>query len=341
MEYLLSEYTASQRKQLINTKQLYEHYIRQKNRYYRDFNLSMFWKKSGGKEYLTKQNSITKKTSSLGVRTTETEKIHSDFISHKDALKTELSELEARMEKMRKLNKIELLGRAPASLIRIYRKINELGLNSKIILIGTNALYAYESHCGVFVAEEQLATDDIDLLNKKSKELSLVFTEVLPGGKLSELLRLIDPSFIQDSDIPYRFRNKEGMLIELISPISQKMSFQTYRKDPLFTDIIDLEMEGMQWLENSRIFESMVIDETGAFAIIPTIHPLEFAVYKHWLSSRHDREILKKQRDFEQSRLVTQLIRDYMVDIDTDAELVSMKHFNRDAIDAYRREMKK
>jgi len=335
MEYLLSEYTASQRKQLINTKQLYEHYIHQKNRYYRDFNLSMFWKKSGGKEYLTKQNSITKKTSSLGVRNAETDKIHTDFISHKDTLKTELSELKARMEKMRKLNKIELLGRAPASLICIYRKINELNLNSKIILIGTNALYAYESHCGVFVAEEQLATDDIDLLNKKSKELSLIFTEVLPGGKLSELLRLIDPSFIQDSDIPYRFRNKEGMLIELISPISQKMSFQSYREDPLFTDIIDLEMEGMQWLENSRIFESMVIDETGAFAIIPTIHPLEFAVYKHWLSTQPGREVLKKNRDYQQSQLVTQLIQEYMVNIDIKEELAQMKHFKKSVVDAY------
>jgi hypothetical protein len=135
---------------------------------------------------------------------------------------------------------------------------------------------------------------------------------------------------------------KHSELIELISPISpisQKMSVQTYREDPLFTDIIDLEMEGMQWLENSRIFESMVIDETGSFAIVPTIHPLEFAVYKYWLSLRSDRDVLKKQRDFEQSRLVTQLIRDYMVNIDIDAELTSMKHFNYDAIMAYRHEM--
>lgn len=340
LEFFFTEYTASQRKQYINAKQLYERYIQQKNRYYRDFNLSMFWKKAGGNEYLTKQYAISKKTSSLGVRNEKTQKIYDDFIAHKQALKAELNTLETKLDKTRKLNKIELITRTPKALVKIFQKINELDLNHKVLLIGTNSLYAYEAYCGLFVDEDQLATDDIDLLNKKSKEVSLIFTEVLPRGKLSELLRLIDRSFEKDAEVPYRFRNKEGVILELINPIGQKIVIPEYREDPLFTDIISLEMEGMQWLENSRIFEAMVVGDNGECSIIPTIHPLEFAVYKNWLSQQHDRDIIKKQRDYEQAVLVTQLIKAYMLNIDIDEELANMRHFKKSVIELYRKDMK-
>lgn len=98
-------------------------------------------------------------------------------------------------------------------------------------------------------------------------------------------------------------------------------------------------MAGMQWIENSRIFRSFVIGQTGECAILSTIHPLEFAVYKHWLSRRPDRAPLKRTRDAEQSRLVTCLIRDYMVDIDIPGELESMKHFKKEVIDRYASEV--
>lgn len=340
LEFHFTEYTASQRKQYINAKQLYERYIGLKSRYYRDFNLSMFWKKTAGREYLTKQHALGRKTASLGVRNDESEKIYADFIAHKQSLHEELSSVHVKLQKHEKINKIELLSRAPNALVKIFQKINELDLNRKVLLIGTNSLYAYEARCGVFVEEEQLATDDIDLLNKKSKAVSLVFTEVLPGGKLGELLKLIDKSFEKDAKVPYRFVNKEGVMLELINPISQRVAFQEYRSDPFFTDVIDLEMEGMQWLENSRIFEVMVVAQNGSCAIVPTIHPLEFAVYKNWLSRQSSRDIIKKRRDFEQSVLVTQLIREYMVDIEMDDALQNLRHFKKEIVEQYRRDMK-
>ncbi len=73
-------------------------------------------------------------------------------------------------------------------MVAIYQKINELKLDDKMVLIGTNALYAYEAHCALFVEKEQLATDDIDVLAKSSKELSVIFREVLPKVKVTSLL---------------------------------------------------------------------------------------------------------------------------------------------------------
>jgi len=332
MSFIFSEYTTSQRKQYINSKQLYEYYIEKKNEYFMNYNLSMYWRKSGQKEYLTKKHSASNRVTSLGVKSEETIKIYEDFLQHKKGLKAEIFMLEEKLDKARKLNKIELLTRTPSALVQIYQKINELKLDNKMILIGTNALYAYESYCGLFVEDEQLATEDIDLLAKESKELSVIFREVLPKGKLTSFIKLIDKSFEQDKNLPYRFRNKSGVLLEIISPTNSK---KTIKKNS-FMDILDLEMQGMQWLENSRIFKSMVIGEDGKMAILSTIHPLEYAVYKHWLSSQFDRNIHKKNRDYQQSKLVTTLIKEYMVNIDIDEELENMKHFNKLVIERYK-----
>jgi len=339
MPFHFTEYNTSQRKHYLNTQQLYEHYIQKKQRYYLEFHVSMYWKKVGEKEYLSKKRSSTNTVTSLGVKSEETVKIYEEFVRSKTVLKEELSTLEAKLYKAQKLSKIEQLTRVPNALVNIYRKINELGLDEKMILIGTNALYAYEAYCGVFVEEENLATEDIDLLNKQSKELSVVFAEVLPEGKLVELLKLIDKSFEPDAQVPYRFRNKEGVLLEVLSPVQNKSAFDGLQSSDDFAQMTALTMEGMQWLENSRLFKTMVIADNGKCATLSTIHPLEFAIYKNWLSTVHDRNILKKNRDHAQSRLVTQLIEEYMVNIDVPKDLSQMKHFRKDVIELYAKEL--
>ena len=338
MPFHFVEYTTSQRKHYINTQQLYEHYIQKKQRYYREYHVSMYWKKAGGREYLTKKRSSTNTVTSLGVKSDETIEIYEKFMHAKTALKEEISELEAKLDKARKLSRIEQLTRVPSALVEIYRKINELGLDEKMILIGTNALYAYEAYCGVFVEEENLSTGDIDLLNKQNKELSVIFAEVLPEGKLMELLKLIDKSFEPDAQVPYRFRNKEGVLLEVLSPMQEKHAFDARQSRDAFAGATTLSMEGMQWLENSRLFKSMVIADNGKCATLSTIHPLEFAVYKNWLATVPDRNILKKNRDHAQSRLVTRLIQEYMVNIDIPRELSQMKHFSKEVIERYAKE---
>jgi len=333
------EYSSSQRKHYINTQQLYEHYLQKKQRYLKEYRVSMYWRHAGGKEYLTKKHSATNRITSLGVKNAETERIYEEFVRSKAALKEELSLLEARMEKARKLSRIEQLTRVPNALVDIYRKINELGLDDKMILIGTNALYAYEAYCGVFVEEENLATEDIDLLNKHSKSLSVIFREVAPEGDLGQLIRLIDKSFEPDAKVPYRFRNKEGVLLEVLTPIRQHVAFGSVKEVNTFVQMTTLEMEGMQWLENARLFKSMVVADNGKCALLSTIHPLEFAIYKNWLSTVNDRNILKKNRDHTQSRLVTQLIEKYMVNIEIARELNQLKHIRKDVVELYEKEV--
>ena len=68
------------------------------------------------------------------------------------------------------MNKFYKITRVPNVLVELFRKINELGLDDKVIVIGTNALYAYEAYSGVFIEDEHLATYDIDVFNKRDSK---------------------------------------------------------------------------------------------------------------------------------------------------------------------------
>ena len=95
----------------------------------------------------------------------------------------------------------------------------------------------------------------------------------------------------------------------------------------------------MQWLENSRLFKETIIAMNGQSANITTIHPLEYAIYKNWLSKQKDRDFQKQQRDKYQSQLVTKIIMDYMPNIEINEELKVLKHLKKEIIDTYREEI--
>ena len=209
-----------------------------------------------------------------------------------------------------------------------------MGLDDKLIVIGTNSLYAYEAKAGIMIEEEHLATHDIDILNRKDKGVSFIFTELSQTTNAIDLLQSIDKSFYQSPKVPYRFINKDGIWIELIIP-TKDTAQNNLEKRNLFLDVTPLAMEGIQWIENARLFKETIIGTNGRAANVTTIHPLEYAVYKNWLGQREDRDFIKHTRDIEQSKLVTKIILDYMPNIDIEKEVLNLKHIKKEVVDDY------
>ena len=79
--------------------------------------------------------------------------------------------------------------------------------------------------------------------------------------------------------------------------------------------------------------------ENGKCANITTVHPLEFAIYKQWLSKQETRDYQKHIRDQQQSKLVTQLMQECMVDIDIKEEAKKIKHLKKEIVDDYLKEI--
>ena len=328
------EYNDLQIKQKHNSKMLYDTYLEALHLYNLQFRYKMLWQKhKDGYQLLAKENLKTGKREYLGRRNEETEKISEQFRSSKQQIKERLKNLKEKLKRDEKLNKIERIARAPKELVALFHKINELDLDDKLIVIGTNSLYAYEAKAGIMIEESHLATHDIDILNRKDKGVSFMFNVLSETSTALELLQSIDKSFYQSPKAPYRFINNDGVWIELIIPSSDRMQGNT--QSDFFSDVTPLAMEGMQWIENARLFKETIIGLDGRSANITTIHPLEYAIYKNWLGQREDRDFLKHTRDLEQSKLVTKIITEYMPNIHIEKEIVNIKHITKKLIDDY------
>jgi hypothetical protein len=280
----------------------------------------MLWQKhKDGYELLAKENLKTKKRKYLGRRNEKTEEIIKSFRNAKLQIKERLKNLKERLKRDAKLNKIEGITRAPKELIAFFQKINVLDLDNKLIVIGTNSLYAYEAKVGIMLEESHLATYDIDILNRKDKGISFLFRTLTETSTALDFLQSIDKSFYQSPKVPYRFINNNGVWIELI-----------------FCDVLPLAMDGLQWIENARLFKETIIGLDGKSANISTIHPLEYAIYKNWLGQREDRDFLKHTRDIAQSKLVSHIVMEYMPHIDVLKEVSNMKHISKEVLEDYR-----
>jgi len=328
------EYNDLQIKQKLNSKMLYESYLEVLHIYNLQFRYKMLWQKhKDGYQLLAKENLKTKKREYLGRRDENTEEIIDNFRNSKLQIKERLKLLKERLKRDEKLNKLESIARVPKELIALLHKINELDLDNKLIVIGTNSLYAYEAKVGIMIEESNLATHDIDILNRKDRGISFMFSKLSQTSTALELLQSIDKSFYQSPKVPYRFINNDEVWIELITSSVDIMHENS--KSDFFCDVLPLAMDGLQWIESARLFKETIIGLDGKSANITTIHPLEYAIYKNWLGQQEDRDFLKHTRDIEQSKLVTNIIIQYMPNIDIPKEVSNIKHINKEVVEDY------
>lgn len=323
-------YSDEQRKTYINTELIYKSYISKKKRYDKSFRYRMGWQKVKDKEYLFRECFDTKKRKSLGVRSGKTEAIYDLFRTQKAELKKSIKESKIVLERQEKISKFTKISRVPNVLINLFRRLNELGLDDKVVVIGTNSLYAYEAYCGVFIENQHLATFDIDILNKRDKKVSIAFKEKIPNRTLKGILLEVDNTFKESEEAFYRFVNKDEVVVELLNPMRMKADNES------FSGVREIILDGIKWIESSKLHKQLLIGDSGKCAFITTINPLEYAVYKLWLSVQSYREPMKRDRDLQQSRLVTKLIKEYMLTIDIESELKNIKNMSKEAIEAYR-----
>jgi hypothetical protein len=334
MDFYFIEYSDDQRKTYINSEMQYRSYLEKQLRFNKSFRFRMGWNKAQGKEYLFKECLDTKKRISLGRKNENTIAIYEAFNQQKKALKASLKQSKELLVKNEKINKFTKISRVPNIIVNLFRRINELGLDDKVIIIGTNSLYAYEAYCGVFIEEEHLATFDIDVFNKRNKKISFALKEKLPQKTLKGILLDVDKSFRKSKEAPYRFVNDEDMIVEIFTPISKKEL-----QNDNFSGVMNLELDGTKWIESSKLHKQMLIGQNGKCAFVTTIAPLEYAVYKKWLAEHERKELIKRQRDLKQSHLVTKLIKEYIPTIDIDQELKTIKNISQDAIEEYKRDV--
>jgi hypothetical protein len=186
-------------------------------------------------------------------------------------------------------------------------------LGEHLVVVGTNAIFAYEVVAGVQVDSGLIATGDIDLLYDARRHISLAVSGVNTTGLIG-LLQKVDESFAPTNPRSFRAVNRSGYLVDLIRPEAKDIF-----RDRLPAALSDLPNDlegaaifGLEWLINSPKLEAIAVDEKGYPVRLVVIDPRAFALHKAWVSSRPDREPLKATRDIEQAKAAAIIATKYL-----------------------------
>ena len=309
---MFKEMSDNQRRVYLDAVQLYEAFISafQKSRSYRG---GMHWKKAKGRQYLFKTRDRYGYGESLGPRSAETEKILADFQKAKKEAKNRLASLKNRLKEQSRFCKAAMIQRVPrivAGVLRVLDQRNLLGQN--ILVIGTNAMYAYEAAAGVFLDRPLTATRDMDILWDVRPKLTLFAEDETDSMDLLDVLRKADKSFEPVAPESFRAVNRDGYMVDLIKPESKSL----VRNDPVRMggpgDLKAAEIRSLHWLISSPKFSQVIIGEDGYPVSMVVPDPRAFAIHKVWLSEQTDREPVKKQRDNDQGLAIALLVIKYM-----------------------------
>ena len=292
---------------LIETTQLYHAWIDAKHNA-QQHKYGMRWVRSKDREYLVRLNDASGNGKSLGVRSAQTEAIYAAFLQNKARATTRLQSLTAQLKSQSKLNKALRMGRMPSVVADILQTIDLSNARDDFRLIGTHALYAYETMASVQCRMELLASGDVDLLFDPRKKLSVI-SQNLDGEGLLSLLQKADKSFQLQTLHPYRAVNDQGFMVDLIVPTQpmHKASIQFSE-----ADFIAVEVPSVQWLANAPAVEVITLAANGEAVRVKVPDPRAFAIHKAWLSQQPEREPAKKSRDLNQAKLVYAMLRDHL-----------------------------
>jgi hypothetical protein len=307
-----NELSDNQRRIFIDTAQLYEAFMTayHKSRTYRG---GMHWKKAKGREYLFRSRDRYGYGKSLGLRSPKTENILKEFRKNKQQVKERLQGLKNRMKEQARFCKAAMIQRVPrvaAATLRLLDQQKLLGRN--VLIVGTNALYAYEAAAGAYVDTSLTATGDLDILRDVRSRLTLVTASDIDRTGLLDILRKADRSFELSGPRSYRAINRDGYMVDLIKSEPKQILTQERTQMGGPGDLRAAEIKNLHWLISSPKTFQVVIGEDGFPVAMAVPDPRAFSLHKLWLSKQVKREAVKKKRDHDQAIAVANLIVKYL-----------------------------
>lgn len=272
---------------------------------------SMLWRQISGKTYLIRTNADNSQKS-LGPRTDETEAVYEKFMARKKWLSERVTGLRQALQLHQKLNRAHRVGRTPEIVVQILNQLHKSGISEHFLTVGTHALFAYESACGVRFAEEATTTQDIDLLMDTQKHLLLASTLEERNESLLSTLQKVDPSFDLRDDQLYTAVNASGFEVDVIRRMARNRDPHPLQVTSAERDFWAVQVGNGAQMASSARFAQMVVSASGHMALMTTLHPLTFSRLKQALASSPTRNPLKKSRDALQAQVVAQLVEEML-----------------------------
>jgi hypothetical protein len=277
----------------------------------------MYW--HGRSDTLTRTSTYGAEKS-LGKRSPDTEKIYAHFVARKAELTQRVDDLKIQLRRHERVNKALYVGRVEPTVIALLTRLESAELAEYFHVVGTHALYAYETVAGVRFDPDVTATRDIDLLWDVRKRLSFWTQMERLDSSFLGLLKKVDSSFRIRQSQRYTAVNSEGFEVDVLRRMRQaddphpiKLSERTkdeqaVNKASTLEELSVVQAARADVFLNTPSFEAVIVDRIGRMALMRTIQPTVFVEFKRWMSGLPDREPIKRQRDAAQAKAVQALL---------------------------------
>jgi hypothetical protein len=306
--YTFKEFSLSQRRTYDQAVQVYQAYL-ETSKQCRPFRGGMHWKRIKGREYLYQYRDRHGHGKSLGPRSEETERLFAEFARIRLDLKERLRSQGRQLAEQARFCRAALVQRVPVMVTRILRQLEQHDLlGSHLMVMDTNAIFAYEFAAGVFLD----CPKDLDMLAPSRSRLTLATDLEMPGAHLLGLLRRGDRSFQLLPGNGFRAVNRQGYLVAVLNPGKPRPGRKNPRTAGEAGDQGPAESGDLQSLASSPKFSQVVLGRDGSPATMVVPDPRAFALHKLWLSEQDDRQDFQKLRDRSQAWAVADLTLRYL-----------------------------
>lgn len=294
-------------RQLIDALTVFDEYRRVVARA-RSFAGGMYWKRQGDYEYLVKTDPGGRQQR-IGARSEATQTTYAAFTKAKQEVEQRLRSLRAAVREAERLNKALKVGRVPTPVLTVLQAIEDAGLGEHFTVVGTHALYAYETAAGVRIVQGALATQDVDLLWDARKRVRFI-TDL---GKLETsmlgILQRADASFRRKEGQNETAINDRGFEVDFLRRQPEGDDPHPFRFSDDEDDLWPVQAVRASVLTTAPRFEHAVVSATGRMALMRTIAPTAFVEFKRWMAAKAPaREALKRRRDLRQAEIVQALL---------------------------------
>lgn len=294
-------------RQLIDSITVFHEYMRVKEQA-RRFSGGMYWKRQGGYEYLVRTGTDNRQ-SRIGARSAETEKTFDDFMGRKRGVEDRLRSLREALKDAERLNKALKVGRVPSPVVAVLQAIEDAGLGQHFAVVGTHALYAYETAAGVRIVQGALATQDVDLPWDARKRVRFITDLGKLETSILQVLQRADPTFQRKEGQNETAINAKGFEVDFLRRQPEGNDPHPFRFSDDENDLWPVQAVRASVLTSAPRFDHVVVSATGRMALMRTIAPASFVEFKRWMAAKApQRPEAKRRRDLRQAEIVQKLL---------------------------------
>ncbi|WP_022694426.1 GSU2403 family nucleotidyltransferase fold protein [Ponticaulis koreensis] len=183
----------------------------------------------------------------------------------------------------------------------ILRRADERGmLGSDLLVVGTNAIPAYQLESNGYLVGIPDETEDFDLAWAASAQPE-------EGAKpVWSLLKAVDSTYTMNTERPFQARNAKAYEVELlVAPSKVDMLDRLDVPKPV-------PLPEQEWLLLGRPLSRVVVCRDGKPARLYVPDPRYFALHKLWMSRQSKRNPNKRNKDRIQGNILLNAVRDAM-----------------------------